>query len=144
MLIWVSRQEGDDDSGLETAVPLGTNWWQKMLETVEEGGENHLEGMAGWLEYMCREKEASRPLGSTEKASNNCGVGAGTSYPPCATAEVCEVNLVNVKGPCPRLHSRLLLIHHVKCLTAGCMGVMQYVGTCNTKPSFKGCCRPQG
>ena len=98
-LVWVNGEQIGDGSGLETGHTVTHNRWQKTPETTEKGGGNGWEGKEGWLaEVFVSEKEASRPLGSTEKASNKCGVGAGTFYPPCsstpcATAEVYQVNL---------------------------------------------------
>lgn len=61
--------------------------WQKTSETTKKRREKQQEEKAGWMEYLNRKKKPADPWGSTEKASNNCGVGAGTSYPPCATAD---------------------------------------------------------
>lgn len=66
----------------------------------------------GWLAggYLSRRKKPATPGVPRRKASSSCGVGAGTSY-HCVTADKVDKS-GECNDPCPRLHSRPLLIHH--------------------------------
>lgn len=94
--------------------------WQRTPETAEERRGNRWEEKAGWLEYLNRKKKpASLPLGFHGRKLRTIVVW-GPALPIHPVRQQTKVNLVNVNDPCPRLHSRLVLIHHVNCLAACC------------------------